>query len=244
MLSLSFSNHEKQRLYWNDGWKELDVKPCVYIPVKEMLANAPGFLSLYKSRYIHFEEIYADILIKAFEPRLRGPIAKDRKKLLEKIEKIITGEVNFEGEEFYLKAQEGNIEFTLLAEGMRKLGLLWLLIQNGTLLRGAKLFWDEPEANLNPSMLDMVVEILLELQRNGVQIFIATHNYVLLKEFDLQKGKKDNLKFFHLEKDAKTAEMTCHSGGNYTGIVPNKISEAYTDIYNKEVKRSLGGTSK
>ena len=30
--------------------------------------------------------------------------------------------------------KQGNMEFTLLAEGIRKLALLWLLIQNGTLL--------------------------------------------------------------------------------------------------------------
>ncbi|NLK49135.1 MAG: AAA family ATPase, partial [Candidatus Cloacimonetes bacterium] len=37
----------------------------VFIPVKEMLANAPGFKSLYESRLIHFEEVYADIISKA-----------------------------------------------------------------------------------------------------------------------------------------------------------------------------------
>ena len=44
------------------------------------------------------------------------------------------------------------IEFTLLAEGLRKLGLLWLLIRNGSLKPGAVLFWDEPETNLNPKL--------------------------------------------------------------------------------------------
>ena len=48
---------------------------------------------------------------------------------------------------------------------------LWLLIQNGTLTEGSVLFWDEPETNLNPKLFGPVVEILLELQRQGVQIF-------------------------------------------------------------------------
>ena len=32
-----------------------------------MLANAPGFRSLYARREIHFEEIYSDILMKAVD---------------------------------------------------------------------------------------------------------------------------------------------------------------------------------
>ena len=77
-----------------------------------------------------------------------------------------------------LDARNGEIEFTLLAEGLRKLGLIWLLIQNGTLGNDSVLFWDEPETNLNPKLYRTVIETLLTLQRNGVQIFLATHDYV------------------------------------------------------------------
>ena len=45
-----------------------------YIPPKEMLANAPGFLSLYAAREVHFEEVYRDILHRAYLPPLRGPL--------------------------------------------------------------------------------------------------------------------------------------------------------------------------
>ena len=55
------------------------------------------------------------------------------------------------------------------------------MIRNGLLERGTILLWDEPEANLNPQLYPLVVEILLELQKNGVQIFIATHNYNFAK---------------------------------------------------------------
>ncbi len=45
----------------------------VYIPVKEMLANAPGFRSLYAQREIHFESIYADIIDRAAHFKLCWP---------------------------------------------------------------------------------------------------------------------------------------------------------------------------
>ena len=218
-------------------------KNCVYIPVKEMLANAPGFLSTYNKRELHFEEVYADIISKAFLPKLKNP-EQETIKLLKKIEKIMGGEVVQENEVFYLKGNEGKIEFTLLAEGMRKLALLWLLIQNGSLQEGVKLFWDEPEANLNPSLLKTVIEVLFELQRFGVQIFLATHNYIILKQLDILKEKNNSVRFFHLTKDKKTKAVNCQSGDSYTDLLPNKISDAYTDIYNAEVERSLGVISK
>ena len=73
---------------------------------------------------------------------------------------------------------------------MRKLALLWLLIRNDVIRPGSVLFWDEPETNLNPKLFGVLMEVLLALQRNGVQIFLATHDYVILKELDLRAGER------------------------------------------------------
>ena len=113
-----------------------------YIPPKEMLANAPGFLSLYAAREVHFEEVYRDILHRAYLPALREPFDDANRQMLEGLEKVIGGKITVKGEEFFLSNEQGNLEFTLLAEGWRKLGLLWLLIRNGALQKGSVLFWD------------------------------------------------------------------------------------------------------
>ncbi len=239
-LKIEFSSHAKDSLNdVKDSWKN-GHGLSVYIPVKEMLANAPGFRSLYSHREIHFEEVYYDIVDRAFVPILKGPISEDRKKLLDMIQTIIKGKVVQKGEQFFLKSQQGELEFTLLAEGMRKFALLWLLIQNGTLLEGSTLFWDEPEANINPSMIQTLVKILLHLQAQGVQIFIATHSYVVLKEFDLQKSANNTVRFFALSKDEKAGDITCQSGDGYLSVIPNRIADAYDEIYNKEMARVLG----
>ena len=72
------------------------------------------------------------------------------------------------------------------------------LIQNGVLPKGSVLFWDEPETNLNPKLFGAVMDILLELQRDGVQMFMATHDYVILEEPELHKGKEDTVAFHSL----------------------------------------------
>jgi predicted ATPase len=70
------------------------------------------------------------------------------------------------------------------------------LIKNGTLEQGSVLFWDEPEANINPSHVPVLVEMLLELQRNGVQIFISTHDYVFSKYFEVRRKPDDQVMFY------------------------------------------------
>jgi predicted ATPase len=58
-----------------------------------------------------------------------------------------------------------------------------LLVACGQLESGTALFWDEPENSLNPELVPALVEILLELSRNVVQIFIASHNKLLANYF-------------------------------------------------------------
>lgn len=240
-LRSSFSNHAKEprsaRITGKDAWTAQEIESA-YIPVKEMLANAPGFLSLYELREIEFEEVYRDIILRAFRDMLRGPHDDRRRKLLRIIQKDIQGKVIRKEETFFLRNKQGELEFTLLAEGMRKLALLWLLIQNGTLLDGSVLFWDEPEANLNPKKMGTLVEILLELQRMGVQILIATHDYVLLKEFHLRMKEKDAVQFHALYMDGE-GKVEHASTEDFLAIHPNAISDTFTDLYNREVRRSL-----
>ena len=69
----------------------------------------------------------------------------------------------------------------------------------------------------------------MELQRSGVQIFLATHNYVILKELDLRKGKQDQILFHGLYRDEETREVRCHSADGYLDIHPNAIADAFSE---------------
>ena len=241
-LAVTFSNHTQTTSSVEvSGEKEWYAEriECAYIPVKEMLAHAPGFRSLYSGRHIQFEETYFDIVDRAYLPRLKGPIDRDRQRLLKNIEQAIQGKVITKGEFFFLRNTQGELEFSLLAEGLRKLALLWLLIQNGTLLSGTVLCWDEPEANLNPRIMGQIVEILLELQRLGVQVFLATHDYVILKEFDLRRQQHDQLRYHALYRDQETSEVMLHSAERYLDIHPNAIADTFMDLYDRDVARAL-----
>lgn len=226
--------------YVKSNWNSGHSFEATFIPVKDMLANAPGFRSLYASRRIHFEEVYSDIIDKAYLPIPKGKQSPERVRLLAILNEAISGKVIEKREQFYLKNRFGELESPLLAEGYRKLGLLYTLIHNEALTKGSVLFWDEPEANLNPKLARTVVKILLELRKMGVQIFIATHDYVLLKEFELESKVSDDIVYHSLyfDKDGKV----CHqSTRNIEELTPNAIDGTFADMMDREIQKGLKG---
>ena len=66
------------------------------------------------------------------------------------------------------------MEAHLVAEGLRKLASILYLILNGEINADTILFWDEPEANLNPALVKVVAKFIRVLQECGLQIFVAT----------------------------------------------------------------------
>jgi energy-coupling factor transporter ATP-binding protein EcfA2 len=72
-----------------------------------------------------------------------------------------------------------------MAEGYRKLAMLIFLLRYGVLERGSTLFWDEPEANLNPAATKLLAAALYALAGDGVQVIVATHSLFLLREFEI-----------------------------------------------------------
>lgn len=133
----------------------------------------------------------------------------------------------------------------MTAEGFRKIGILQQLLTNKSLNPGVSgpLFWDEPEANMNPKLMKTLVNILLELSRNGQQIILATHDYVLLKWFDLlmDKGKADHVRFHALYRNPESREIMIESTNNYLEINPNSIADTFSDLMDHDIYKSMGG---
>ena len=78
-----------------------------------------------------------------------------------------------------------------VAEGHRKLAMLARLTATGSLLGSGYLFWNEPEANLNPRLIKSVALAILGLARDGVQVFVATHSLFLLQELEILSKTDD-----------------------------------------------------
>jgi len=136
----------------------------------------------------------------------------------------------------------------MTAEGFRKIGVLQRLLSNGSLNPGTSgpLLWDEPESNLNPKLMKDLVQVLLELARNGQQVILATHDYVLLKWFDLlmDKGEGDQVRFHVLSRDPDTGQVHRDSMDDYRAIEPNAIADTFNELTKEQVARKMGSLGK
>ena len=160
----------------------------VYLPTRELVTMCPWFISLYDNYHLEFEETWRDTVSLLGNPTLKGPREKRVATLLAPLEAAMGGKVQVDVAtgRFYLQVQgEGRMEMPLVAEGLRKLAMLARLISTGTLLEQGYLFWDEPEANLNPKIIKTVADSILAVATTGVQVFIASHSLFLLRELEM-----------------------------------------------------------
>jgi ABC-type transport system involved in cytochrome c biogenesis ATPase subunit len=217
-----------------------NVTPPAFIPEKDMLANSVGFMSLVDRREIDFDDTYRDILSLALVPKLRQLNPPDYVDVLNLLAEQMEGTVDVQGERFYLVTKDRRLEMHTVASGWRKLALLYLLIANGSIQPGTILYWDEPETNLNPSIMRAVVEVLLMIARRGTQIFLATHSYMILKELELQKTDDDSLQLFSMERNKRDGSVTPNPAQQYLDLKPNLIADEFERIYDLDINRSLG----
>lgn len=235
-------------------WFGLNI-PSVFIPTMEMLSHSQGFLALNQKYKLPFDSTQVDIIVNASLPESRQ-LPDYMNTILGKISDVIDGTILMENDTFYVLKKDGRkMDFSLEAEGLRKLGLLWKLIRNGLLENGTVLLWDEPEANLNPELFPIVVDILLELETAGVQIFIATHSYNLAKWFEIRRKFKEQVQYHNLYKETSEVEkeylLPEESISQETGVFGksayylselngNKIVDADDRLLDEALKKNLG----
>jgi ABC-type lipoprotein export system ATPase subunit len=96
------------------------------------------------------------------------------------------------------------------------------------------MFWDEPEVNLNPSYSENIVE-LLSLLSSNTQIFLATHDYFMLKYLDLEAKKKNiNINYFSFYKEKDTDKFVkIESSNNLDDIEHNPIIDEFENLFEK-----------
>lgn len=191
-IEFSFASNSKSEVSiakLPEAW--VDVSPA-YLPTRELLTIFPNFISVYEGHYLEFEETWRDTCSLLGALIQRGPKEKRIRELLEPLEEAMGGVMELDKNgRFYLRNSYGRMEMPLVAEGLRKLGMLARLIATGALLDKGYLFWDEPEANLNPVLIKQVAKSILDLCDAGIQVFVATHSLFLLRELEILLSDKN-----------------------------------------------------
>jgi AAA15 family ATPase/GTPase len=213
----------------------------IFIPEKDILEHAKGLLTFIEDKQTGFSSIYKDVLIKAQDIPTQQQTAT-QKYLGKIISDTIGGKVKWDkgdGSFYTIRTNGDRIPFANEASGFKKLGFLGLLIACGQLKANTILFWDEPENSLNPELVPELVNILLRLSQNGVQVFIATHDYNLARYFDVRKDKSVPVTFHNLSK-AENGQIICKSSSEYTKLPDNLLETASAALFKAVVANAMG----
>ncbi len=201
-----------------------------------MMGHTRGFVEAYSEVRLDFDSICRDVVsLLRLERRNGGKRSGGSTSL----HKILGGSVESDDTgRFFVVAENSRLAIPLVAEGLRKIATQSQLQDNGWLEPGGTLFWDEPEVNLSPILMGEVVGEILQMARRGVQIFLTTHSYVILKELDLQVSRADSIRYFSFEASPKGT--TVNQADDLAGLEPNPILRQYESLYDRQLTRATG----
>ena len=213
----------------------------VFVPASEVLSIYPGFVAAYERRELSFDGTYRDLCVDLSASLLRSidsPVLAD---LLTQLDDAVGGKTVLHGDRFYVSVSEDwLLEASMLAEGLRKLASIAHLIRNGSLAPGGVLFWDEPETNMNPKLIPTLAHALLALAAAGIQVFVATHDYLLTNELSLAaeygtpEATAAKPRFFCLSHSGPHEPVQVESGDTIAALQTNPILEEFAAHYDRE----------
>jgi len=249
-IAVSFhANSKTVSVVENVDYERYSWQP-VFIPTKEVLSFMKGFSSLYDKYELSFDQTYRELCLFLDLPELRSENLQQKPRwAMDEIQALCGGRFLFHGGgKVTFKADGIEYSVNVMAEGFRKIGILSRLLETGVIQPGASgpLFWDEPEANVNPKVTRLLVKILIELARLGQQVVIATHDYFVLKWFHLEanKAEGDSVRYHALHRDPATGLLAVNTTDDYDAVAPNAIDETFEAVINSEIDRSIGSLGK
>jgi len=210
----------------------------VFIPSKDMLTHS-GIEKDYEDFALPFDKTLIDILNKTGGSKARE-LTQGMQSVLDLISELIDGKVIYEKGRYLVEKNSGiPVDFAMEAEGFKKLGLIYMLIETGRLKSKSVLLWDEPEANLNPGMIPLVVDIILGLSRNNVQVFISTHDYSLAKYIEIRQSESDKSLFHSLYKTSDG--IAVESCSSFMGLQQNIIMSSLDKLMDEAITGNMVG---
>ena len=193
VFSYSFSSSaEKQIVKVTNTCQPRDTN-SVFLPAKEVLSLLDTII--YNREVLQtfgFDDTYYD-LAKALSPTSKGKNVKTFSKMREKLGEALDGKLVFSKEKNKWLFMQGNTAFdiSMTSEGTKKIAILDTLLGNHLLSRKSAVFIDEPEAGLHPNMVVELLDIINLLAKAGLQFFIATHSYFVIKKLYLLAQSND-----------------------------------------------------
>lgn len=94
-------------------------------------------------------------------------------------------------DEWYFQVKKNSrFDINITSEGVKKIAILDVLLGNHYLTKNSIIFIDEPESNLHPELISYFMECISMLVEEGLQFFICSHSYYVIKKLYIMAHKK------------------------------------------------------
>lgn len=210
----------------------------IFLPTKEVLSLHHIILqSRELSKTFGFDDTYLDLARALRQPPTGGrnyqPFAMSRKNLSE----ILEGKVEYDEKLGRWQFKKGNQKFPIgvTAEGIKKISILDTLLGNHYLDQNSVIFIDEPESALHPAAISKFLDIIAMLAEFGIQFFMASHSYFVIKKLFLIAQKKERLSIPIISVKDDLWDIA----NLREGLPDNPIIDESIQLYKEEVELAL-----
>lgn len=206
----------------------------IFIPAKEVISIQQ---IINKARFVDqtfgFDETYSDLCTALNLPTTKGKnyknFASSRKAL-----KDVTGGVVFydvKQKRWMFSKGDVTLPIELASDGIKKIGILDTLLGNRYLSPKSVVFIDEIESSLHPEAISKLLDIICLLAQAGIQFFISTHSYFVVKKLYLIAVEKQmDIPILSLDSEFSLANLR-------EGIPENnKIIAESIRLYEQEIQ--------
>lgn len=212
----------------------------VFIPAKEVLSL---FSVILKSREIDkafgFDDTYYDLAKALRISPSKGEnyvVFANSRKL---VSDVIDGRVEYDegnGKWFYKNVRNQKFAIGATSEGVKKIAIMDRLLANGYLDRNSIIFIDEIESALHPKAVCQFLDMIDMLANDtGLQIFITSHSYFVIKKLFLIALKEAGMvTCISLDKGQEARIYDLHNG-----MPDNSIIDTSIRLYEQEIEEVL-----
>ncbi|MGM0694842.1 MAG: AAA family ATPase [Pseudomonadota bacterium] len=218
-----------------------DVPPrksnSIFLPAKEVLSLHKVILkSREEDKSFGFDDTYLDLARALRRSTTKGNNYKEFSKSRQSLERMLGGKIDFDSNTGKWTFKKGNQKFPIgvTAEGIKKISILDTLLGNRYLDTSSLIFIDEPESALHPKAISQLLDIVSLLAERGIQFFLASHSYFVVKKL-----------FLIAQEKGMSIPIISENQGVWTtnnlkdGMPENEIINESIQLYKEEVGLAL-----
>lgn len=240
---ITFDNQDFSYVFGKDTTKQISslenhVSPrssnSIFLPAKEVLSLHHIILkSREQDKVFGFDDTYLDLARALRQPPRGGKNYLEFSQSRKNLEEILGGKVEYDetsGRWQFKNPNNQKFPIGVTAEGIKKIAILETLLGNRYLTPDSIMFIDEPESALHPVAISKLLDIVATLAERGIQFFLASHSYFVVKKLFLIAQEK-NMSIPLISADAGkwlTSDLK-------EGMPDNSIIDESIRLYQEEV---------